>query len=433
MNIAEVQRLHSLLVDMKSALKELLLRWPEHPTLLHILSVCERITKFPVNDSLMRFLIGAEMVLEKSQDWEAYASKDVSLNVPLGAISQLVLEWRKLEINSWSSMLDREHANYTASNDKFWLHLVQTLLSGNSVDDKSALMSIFQVVSEFINTCRLGDFTRRMELVKLFVKHTRCTRSRQPIAQLLANLLKYYGQFSDLLHETIVTLRAPIEEDLKKFIKLCSWRDVNYFALKQSVEKSHRQISKALRNFKKNVLEIPFATVAAQYHEQMSLKISTDSKIMLSPVAPFDSTFTAVILPVVESRISTLISFGGAAALLDKLNKILVHRNAADPLYDSDSHEHFESFTGEIIETIADHQQRGLDIGAATIENIGALKNLRKMKHNSLVRLLKSLRIAGLSWRLYADKTAQAFDACNQPFPNNDVIGKYHLFYRVLL
>jgi midasin len=46
----------------------------------------------------MKILSGLEYVLKKAQDWEAYASSGVSLYGQLEALSQLILDWRRLEL-----------------------------------------------------------------------------------------------------------------------------------------------------------------------------------------------------------------------------------------------------------------------------------------------------------------------------------------------
>ena len=53
---------------------------------------------FPVTSSIVRFAAGLEILLQKAQDWETVASKHTSLNDNLKDITQLIIEWKRLEL-----------------------------------------------------------------------------------------------------------------------------------------------------------------------------------------------------------------------------------------------------------------------------------------------------------------------------------------------
>ena len=55
---------------------------------------------------LGKMLTGLEVVLRKAQDWEQHASQRVSLGERLRQVSRLVASWRKLELQSWSNLLN---------------------------------------------------------------------------------------------------------------------------------------------------------------------------------------------------------------------------------------------------------------------------------------------------------------------------------------
>ena len=65
---------------------------------LQLITIVERIRTFPVTSPLMKFVNGLEMVLAKAQEWEQVAAKHVSLSSHLEAITQIIIQWRKLEL-----------------------------------------------------------------------------------------------------------------------------------------------------------------------------------------------------------------------------------------------------------------------------------------------------------------------------------------------
>jgi len=64
------------------------------------------ILSFPLSSPLMKLLTGLELSLGKCQEWEANAHKGVSLSAHLEALTTLVLDWRKMELNGWKLCLN---------------------------------------------------------------------------------------------------------------------------------------------------------------------------------------------------------------------------------------------------------------------------------------------------------------------------------------
>lgn len=70
------------------------------------------------------------------------------------------------------------------------------------------------------------------------------------------NTIKFYEEFRPGVRSRLNNLRAPIEKKMKDFVKICRWNDMNFSSLKDSVNKSQKQLSKLVREFKQ-VLAIP--------------------------------------------------------------------------------------------------------------------------------------------------------------------------------
>ncbi len=126
-----------ILVKLIEHIHQLLLEWPEHPTLLQVAMICNRILQFSVDSPLSKFLTGLELLLEKAQDWETYANRHNSIAVNLEVIGKTVIQWRKLELDSWQLLLDDEVEKMRKDNSVWWFHLARIILANNvSVEEK---------------------------------------------------------------------------------------------------------------------------------------------------------------------------------------------------------------------------------------------------------------------------------------------------------
>ncbi len=63
------------------------------------MTVVDRIKSFPVTSPVMKLVSGLELLLAKAREWEQVAAAHVSLAAPhLESVTQLVIRWRKLEL-----------------------------------------------------------------------------------------------------------------------------------------------------------------------------------------------------------------------------------------------------------------------------------------------------------------------------------------------
>lgn len=71
----------------------LLEEWEEHPGLLGIQALAERLLTFPLSSPLMKLVTGLDLLLARLHDWEAYAAQHVSLRTHIDTLSGLVLRY----------------------------------------------------------------------------------------------------------------------------------------------------------------------------------------------------------------------------------------------------------------------------------------------------------------------------------------------------
>ena len=223
---------------------ELLLSHENHPTLLEILLVIQRLKSFSIESSLIKFLYGFDILFSKLTYWQqTYASKSLrtTYDEELILLTSIIIQFRKFEFNCSEeslSMIDYNQRQSTITN--WWLHLFGSINSPN--DFHSLEISLHQ----FFQKSSLGDFRTRLELCRIFLQYFHSNENNF----ILNFIIKYYQQFEELIQNQINLIRKPIESELKKFFRIQQWKDTNYYALKQSIDKSHQFLFKSMKKYR---------------------------------------------------------------------------------------------------------------------------------------------------------------------------------------
>eukprot|EP00850_Spirogloea_muscicola_P001971 SM000007S20931 [mRNA] locus=s7:964636:998915:+ [translate_table: standard] len=277
-NAAELSLILKPLAALLKRVGSLLDDWPEHPILMQLVAISERVLGLPSNAPLMKALVGLELLVEKAQLWEVNAANFVSLAAELDEVSCIIMRWRKLELASWPLMLEsirRKHAD--AAEKAHVVHAVRPLTPSGRRRSRGlcyghheqgfkpcpclTLHTVFPFsLEEFLQTASYGDFKRRLRMLlafhhqllqQLMLEKTtpRERRLQQQIADVLFNLHSYYSQFLPELENTLAAGTGPLERELKDFVRLAKWEDRNYYSMAASAEKAHRKLHKILRKF----------------------------------------------------------------------------------------------------------------------------------------------------------------------------------------
>jgi midasin len=261
-------------------LRELLIRiaqllraFPGHSILIGLGQVVERIRQLNLQlTSLGKVMSGLEVILRRAQDWEQHASQHVQLGKPLKDISALVTSWRKLELQSWSSLLTIREKRRGIRANQHWPRIYSLLhkdrsdptiheTSKQSQPYTSALCPSwvwkgFRKISErlgldsdaknieelakaldtFILTSNLAECKERLALLKSFANELQheCRvdgPKRLPLARLLYSLWNHYDRLMPVLMQRKDKLREPIEKRLKDEVKLAKWDEQSYYSL----------------------------------------------------------------------------------------------------------------------------------------------------------------------------------------------------------
>ncbi|XP_043542624.1 midasin isoform X1 [Chiloscyllium plagiosum] len=420
-NIQEAKKCQPILRSFTQKVKELLLDWPDHPALLQLLVVMDRIRSFPVSSALAKFLNGMEILLSKSQDWEAIASKSVSLRQHLDAVSQLIIQWRKLELNCWSSSLNFVMKRHMEKSNKHWFSIYQLIekylqerLEENlqGVEQQMKLPAVITTLQSFIEGATLGEFHFRLSMLLAFHCHVIAVpeqEGKDDLCSLLWNLYNYYNQFSESVRVKITELRHPIEKELKDFVKISRWNDVSFWSVKQSVEKTHRALFKFMKKFEA-VLNNPCCPALTEMKSSGSLgnddqQKQTKLEKLNCVLRKFSREKCHVTqLQVFSPDIGKDDASGEGSSLQSRLPALgkrmrkmclkLMMTNSLPSFV-----ENLDQFTGNVVTTVRDLQTLTVDQTADKDKQRSEVKHILMQKQRALADLFKHLTEIGLSYR----------------------------------
>jgi midasin len=250
----------------------LLAEWPDHPILVQFSSIAKALVGISLEAPIMKPLTGIELLLSKAQLWEENSAKHVSLAREMGELMKLVRRWRKLELESWPALLECTLEKHEKSAEKLWFFLHGLLHRQLGEDFSKEMEATISSLEEFMQTSPLGEFQRRLDLLSSFYgqflleeiyddPHAGASRTAvQKLCNVLYNVREYYSQFLPAVEEALTIGKAPIEKELKGFVKLTKWEDRGYYALAVSAEKTHRKLHKLIRKYddllKKSAMEV---------------------------------------------------------------------------------------------------------------------------------------------------------------------------------
>ncbi|XP_069830836.1 midasin-like isoform X3 [Dendropsophus ebraccatus] len=415
-NIQQVRQCQCVLSRFSEEVNKLLGDWPDHPALVQLVTIIDRIQGFPLSSPLCKFLNGLEILLAKSQDWEENASRNLSLRKNLDEITQLIIQWRKLELNCWSLSLDNAMERHAGKSRRHWFSVYQLIEDYLQVeqeqdnDEEQSLQSVTKTLQTFIEASTLGEFSSRLNIILTFHCHVLLvpqTPRKDLLCSLLWNLYHYYKQFLPSVEARITELRKPVEKELKDFVKISRWNDVSFWSVKQSVEKTHRTLFKFIKKFEAALNEASSSALVESAHDdQLDLtETGIDSKVKRNAV----QQLTSVLNTASSSEASRVpLNCGediySAASLqcrLPKLTKRMGHlcgsfikKSLMPALF-----ENLNTFTEGIIESVQELQNLTIDQSAEKEKQKSEAKHILMQKQRALAELFKMLSRTGLSYR----------------------------------
>ena len=268
-NVRETSRVTPIVRSLRDRLSQLITEWPDQMVLQHLRDTCENVLTLPITKPLPRVLASIERLLLQTDDWEMYANRENTLVQFRQSLTQLIVDWRRLELACWKSLLETERLDFVSGVVDWWFQLYETLVRGSYAAAEQSLSgdpaftqyldSVVPLVDQFMHAAPLGQFQTRIELLRDFEDHLRILSQQdeafrhvdfERVVRILHHTWNHYRQFSAAVEERFIRDRVTQEGEIQGFIKLASWRDTNVRALQQSAQKTHHQLYKSIRKFR---------------------------------------------------------------------------------------------------------------------------------------------------------------------------------------
>ncbi|CAK5270478.1 unnamed protein product [Mycena citricolor] len=256
-NPSEARKSAQVVSSLRTRLATLIGEWPDQMVLQHLHTRCTAVLALPLSSPLAHILSALEQLLLETADWEIYANRENTLKAHQAEFTGLIVEWRRLELGCWRVLLDVQAKEFGAGGVReWWFRLFEAV--GQSDGDVETLVPL---LDEFIRTSPVGQFEARMELLRTFAVFTAASPSSSTrISRILATTHAHFSLFAPRVAAALAGERAKLEADLRGYVKLASWKDVNVHALKASAQRTHHALYKLVRRFR-DVLRGPVAAM----------------------------------------------------------------------------------------------------------------------------------------------------------------------------
>jgi midasin len=306
-NVVQLRCAADVLSALKQRLRVISDEWPDQMVLKHLLERCDAILMLRSNTPVAKVLSAIEQLLVHTEDWEMYANKENTIKIHRDALIRLIVEWRRMELSCWQTLLDSQATLFAEEISEWWFRLYDALIRGSlsaAEQERSGgrqsldhyIETLIPLLDSFFTSSPLGQFAARIELLGSFEKYIatigtekapshRSTMER--VRRVLHSTHRYYDSFSDRLEKRLIDQKAELEKEVSKFVKLASWKDINVQALKESAQRTHHQLYKIIKKWR-SFLRQPVAghiqpwTSGASENQPLPMDILSKSHISVS-------------------------------------------------------------------------------------------------------------------------------------------------------
>lgn len=133
---------------------------------------------------------------------------------------------------------------------KWWCYIYQIIEQFQ--ENIITINDLILTLTKFVTESNLAEFENRLELLFLFhchCIHIKHSNQLDTLINILWNIYHYYKQCIPVIITKIKEIRTPVEKKLKDYVKIVTWKDVNYWSIKETLRKTHKTIHKHIREY----------------------------------------------------------------------------------------------------------------------------------------------------------------------------------------
>ncbi|EXJ64606.1 hypothetical protein A1O7_00943 [Cladophialophora yegresii CBS 114405] len=398
-DIAQSQKLFDLVHQIQSRFYTVQEKWPEHAVPAEVLSFCTEVLHLGFGDPVAKLLTKTEKLFEIVSQWQSVASKEWSVHELVEKLSSQIISWRRLELLSWSRLLDEETRRHEQAAQAWYFIAYEAVIynskninsdNGDSINYRTTLV---QTLEEFLKSTTLGQYSSRLKLLDTLNRTLQGQQGRsrelRTIAASVQAVIEHYQRYEAGVEASIRKARLELEKALNEQIKLASWKDTNITALRESARRSHHKLFKIVRTYR-NLLN------------QAVVLSSPGEAIGQIPVAPLvtelnwpQSSEERVFAAVEQCRLR-LQDWDGRP---DRLTKPFGAARSMQHLYtskttDFDVHDEIMSFRQDLTESLKELRTQTPSL--LTEENAPFVRHLQERKRRLLADTLKAVAHMGI-------------------------------------
>jgi midasin len=407
-NLAEVRKVLGLVNSLKQRFLELqgIDEIGHHQTLADVVMSCDKVLELAIDDPLAKIITAIEHLHAHVYEWHegGWATKAHKATVLYEKLRDTICDWRRLELSSWSRLLDAEvKKNYDDAKSWWFIAYGSVILEPCSIlqqglDLKGHAVKLLSILESYFTGSSVGQFGARLDLLKqlknqldLFVADEAALGLVRDAVQ---NFITYYSRYEPKVNETIKAGRAPLDRSMKDVLLMSKWRDKNIDALRESARRSHQKLFRLVRKFRA-VLNQPVKTITDQGLPEEGHGngvLGSGAKLVEAQVDLQAIALCQQVLPDIAShphwaRMSNL------PAVVKAMSK-----HGSLPAAAVDAAETLDNYVTDLVSSIASLRKE--TPGTLTDENKELVRHLKTRKVTLYSDTLKTLRAMGFSRNL---------------------------------
>ncbi|KAK6519699.1 AAA ATPase midasin [Arthrobotrys megalospora] len=394
-NPTEIRKITELLTSIKARIMDLITLWPENDILRDINDRAVETLQLPLKTPVNSVLAKLEGLHAAVHQWEQVASKEYALTSYQENLTNLIVGWRKLELQTWSSLFTQEETSSRNRASTWWFHIykaVKTAVDVEENDISSIRVTLAETLNTFLRQSTIGEFQSRLDLIKGVARQLDYSPSNhaQELKSTVQNVYQLHLQYLKAGTEHIAAERIKLEKDMREIILLASWKDTNVNALKESTRRSHYQLYKVVKKYR-SILSTSISVVAKV--ADLS-KLETSSLVMpsrlLEQASDADRVVCATSISGWESRPARHSNILSTITKMQQMFSSAAHSQSAYSLVDQ--------FSDHVLQRA--QELRDATPSKLTKENTVEVRRLQDAKRKAVSEALKSLRQMGFKSNL---------------------------------
>ncbi|KAF3906566.1 Midasin [Dactylellina cionopaga] len=394
-NPGEVSKAVELLNGLRTRVTDLVARWPENDILRDCHDRTVEVLCLPLKTPINSVLAKLEGLHGAIHQWEQVASKEFSLNLFQEALTNLIVGWRKLELQTWSDLFSQEEALCKKQASTWWFYIYKAIKTATDIEEQdiSAIrINLAETLNMFLRQSSIGEFEARLKLLNSMEKQLDNTSAdhSQALKNTIHNITLLHSQFRKTASEFASTAKVKLEREMKDIILLASWKDTNVNALRESTRRSHYQLYKVVKKYR-GILATPVST-ASKVDDLGKLEMSTLLMHSRAPPQELESDRARCSISITnwDSRPARFVNISSTVLKMQQSYLSVAPSHSAFILVDQ--------FSDNILQRA--QELRDATPSKVTKENTAEFRQLQDSKRKAVNEALKSLRQMGFKSNL---------------------------------